>query len=164
MSIIGKKLVSNKKPGKYATRFYKEVVDKKTGEISLVHDGRTRQEFKKECDVNHIVKKYGGIGFVPNPKAIAPVFRDMTVIPELGSVLSRAAIGRQAFEALPATLRKRFNNRMEDLVDFISDDNNYDEALKLGLVVKKELPKEPAPSKVIVVADTSVPPVVPPKG
>ena len=39
-----------------------------------------------------------------------------------------------AFMALPAAVRERFNNDPAELVDFVSDVNNRSEAIDLGLI------------------------------
>jgi phage internal scaffolding protein len=38
------------------------------------------------------------------------------------------------FDQLPALIRDRFHNDPQEMLAFLNDPNNYDEAIKLGLV------------------------------
>ena len=51
-----------------------------------------------------------------------------------------------AFMALPANIRERFNNDPAELVDFVSDDRNRSEAIDLGLVPPPAKPDGVIPS------------------
>ena len=48
---------------------------------------------------------------------------------------------RDLFMSLDAEVRKRFGNDPAQLLDFLADNKNYDEAKKLGLVDVKAPPK-----------------------
>lgn len=54
------------------------------------------------------------------------------------SAMNKIADADEAFEALPSKVRKRFANDPARLLEFVSNADNYDEALKLGLVRKRE--------------------------
>ena len=43
--------------------------------------------------------------------------------------------------ALDANVRKRFHNDPAELIDFVSDEKNRDEAVRLGLLQIPEFPK-----------------------
>ncbi len=113
--------------------------------------GRTKQEFRKVCDINEIVKramKDGGSALV-NKSQLR--FADVSSIGDFHSVVQRVRAAEEAFESLPSALRSRFHNDPVELVSFISDSKNRVEAVKLGLVKASEPEPEPA-----------VPAVVPP--
>ncbi len=62
---------------------------------------------------------------------------------------------QENFMRLPANIRKRFDNDPAQLIEFINDPNNLDEAINIGLA--KE-PEKPLPgSKVDGVGDGSPP-------
>jgi len=42
--------------------------------------------------------------------------------------------------ALPSDVRKRFSNDPAELIDFLADKKNDEEAIKLGLKIKKNVP------------------------
>ena len=63
---------------------------------------------------------------------------------------------QEAFEAMPATVRDRFNNDPARFMDFVNDADNYDEALKMGIVNPRPKPVEtPAPAPVEAPPSTS---------
>lgn len=102
-------------------------------------DSLTKQEFAKESDINVIVGRYVKAGVPITPDAQA-VFADVSSVGEFREHALRIEEFRDSFMSLPAVLRAQFDNDPAKLVDFLSDDNNYDEAVKLGLVQKKPEP------------------------
>lgn len=107
-------------------------------------ESRTQQHLKQESDVNSILEKYKRgipITHVNNSK---PLTGDFSQYQDFKTNKDLVVKTFNQFMALPAHLRKRFGNDPENLIDFVSDDQNYDEAIKLGLVPPKpEKPKTP---------------------
>lgn len=100
---------------------------------------RTQQQFKNECDVNQIMKKYRETGSIDFKLMRAEgVYADLSNVKGYMDSLQSAIDAREAFEAMPAYLRKRFDHDPNKLIQFVSDSKNYDEAVKLGLVEKKQ--------------------------
>ena len=52
----------------------------------------------------------------------------------------------EAFAALPSRVRQRFNNDPAELLEFLADESNREEAVFLGLIEKPE-PQESAPER-----------------
>jgi phage internal scaffolding protein len=65
------------------------------------------------------------------------------------------------FDALPAQIRARFENEPANLIDFLSNEQNRDEAEKLGLVnpsfSQEKAESTVTPLDVTVLGDTSTP-------
>lgn len=99
--------------------------------------GRTDQSFKRECDINYLWNKYSNLGGLPQPTS-EPVFMDVSNV-EYDRATALVDTINQSFERLPASVRDRFMNNPADLLEFISHEGNYDEALRLGLVNKRDL-------------------------
>lgn len=119
--------------------------------VCFTGPGLTKQEFAKEVDINHIMKRYISTGQLNNRiDGLQPIFADVSGIGDYADVLRRVDAAREAFAGLSAEVRSRFRNDSNELVEFLHDSRNRDEAIKLGLL--------PAPPKVEVVA----PPVVVP--
>lgn len=112
-----------------------------------------KQSFKDECDINRIMAKYQKTGLVTWLNDRAPQFADFTQI-DFQECMNTVAQAKEMFAQLPSQVRKRFSNDPQELLAFMERDENYDEALKLGLVVKKELPAKAAPIEVKVVSET----------
>ena len=95
-------------------------------------DSRTKQSFKNECDVNNILKNYNKTGVMPenfNPGED----RDLDGT-DYQEYMQTVASANSMFEELPSALRKRFKNDPAQLLSFVHDDKNVDEAHKLGLL------------------------------
>lgn len=109
-------------------------------------EGLTKQEFAKETDINYIMERYRVTGQLPiGAAAHEAVFADVSEMGSFADTLMRVHAAEDAFAALPADLRTRFGNNPVNLVEFLQDDNNREEAVKLGLIAKKEEPQAPTP-------------------
>ena len=98
---------------------------------------RTCQEFKDECDVNNILRNYVSTGVLTHVSDKEPVFGDFSEVPsDYGEALALIQRSREQFEALPSEVRERFDNQPVNLIKFLQDEKNKDEAIKLGLVKK----------------------------
>jgi len=110
-------------------------------------EGRTKQSFKKECDINEIVRRFGITGKLPQ-SIRAPTYADYSGVSDFREALEALSLAEEAFMTMPATVRSRFENDPGQFVDFCSDPNNREEALKLGLIDLPEpqatLPAAPA--------------------
>lgn len=121
-------------------------------------DDLAKQEFKQECDINVILARYDES---PRARPGAPVLRfgEFAEAPE--DFLAAQLLVKEAeekFEALPAAVRERFGHSPVQLLRFLSDPLNVDEARKLGLVnpAPPAPPAAPAPP-----APAAEPPKVP---
>lgn len=116
--------------------------------------GRTEQHHKKSCDVNQILDRYRRV----NGRDLVKDFRgftsgnfyDTTEVPELRDALDRYQRADDAFMSLPANIRKQFDHDPMQLLEFVKNPKNLDEAIKLGLVEAKLEPKQEQIAKEIV--------------
>lgn len=99
----------------------------------------TQQHFKDECDINNIIARAQVTGSLVdplNPSTRQPLFDDFTSAPDFMAAQNMLVAASEAFNALPAALRKRFDNDPAELLAFLDDDANREEAVKLGLIQK----------------------------
>lgn len=115
-----------------------KVIDPDTGEL-VPELSLTKQSFAEESDINVIVKRFGITGQLPD-NVLAPTYADFSDVYDFHSAALAIAQANESFDSLPAQTRARFNNDPAQFVDFCSNQNNYDEAIKLGLVFPNELP------------------------
>jgi len=101
---------------------------------------RVQQSFKKECDINSIVAKIQKGNFLPI-KMGTPQFGDFSQVGSYHEALIKLREANDAFESMPSAIRDRFENDPEKLITFLSDVKNTDEAVALGLVVRKVVDK-----------------------
>ena len=110
-------------------------------------DGLTQQHFKDECDINNILRNY----VPPVNNVPPPVFGDFST----SDLMTAYDIVRRAsnnFDALDSNIRARFNNNPVELMQFLENEKNREEAIQLGLltspqpVVDNPAPVTPEPS------------------
>lgn len=120
---------------------------------------RVKESFQKECDVNVIIARYKKTGHLEHARANPGVFSDVSQIEDYPGMVRRLKFAQDSFDDLPSDLRTRFRNDPAELIAFVSDDDNRDEAVKLGLVAK---PKKGAPdvSLPVPIVGVPVPPLV----
>ena len=102
--------------------------------IQTINDDKdmTDQSFKDDCDVNNILKRFMKTG--QSLPAVTGRYNDVSEIPDLAIALTQLNEAQQKFDSLPSHIRKRFGNSPVELVEFLRDSKNYDQALELGLV------------------------------
>lgn len=116
--------------------------------IEMTTPSMTRQECKDECDINLIVARHAETGLWSNslkPPTLVPKFIDIANAPDAITAHNLFIQAEQAFQQLPASVRKEFNNSPHELIAFVSNDSNYEKALSLGLVNERVV-AQPAPS------------------
>lgn len=135
-------------------------------EVALVcaDASKTQQNFKQECDINHIMKKFGKTGVFPTPTKL-PTYADFSEIGDFHSAMNAVAAAHEAFEAIPAEIRAKFNNDPGAFVDFCSREENKEALVEMGLA---KAPKAPPvafapPGGVTPGGAGEVPPPAPPE-
>lgn len=96
----------------------------------------TKQSFKDEVNINNIMAKFQKSGAITHYAAHAPTYGDATGI-ELLDAQMIIINAQDMFDDLPSSIRKKFDNDPAKFLDFVQDENNHDEMVKLGL---KETP------------------------
>lgn len=99
------------------------------------NDGMTRQSFRDECNVNMIMDRFIATGVFPLPK-LQPRYGSLIGL-DLHDLMDQVADAGEAFDALPAKLRDRFNNDPQQFVEFVLDPTNADELIRMGLAEAK---------------------------
>lgn len=101
----------------------------------------TKQEYKEECDIVKQINKlavYGDAsGLVQNNDTARYI--DCSDIPDFITAQNTVIKATEMFNNLSADIRKEFDNDPAELLKFVSDDKNYDKAVKLGLVEPKKV-------------------------
>lgn len=120
--------------------------------LSLSFDNeilRTKQSFRDECDVNHIMRPYEKIGAFPEQTS-SPQYFDLTSLPSNFQEMQDIVINAQEqFMALPSQIRKKFHNDPVQFVDFCQDPANQEQLYDMGLA---ERPQEQQPQTASAVA------------
>lgn len=118
----------------------------------MLHTGpetRTKQEFKEECDINVLMKRYQRTGLFPQHPGQQPRYVSNIGMPDYQQSLHIVMAAQEQFASLNSELRKRFDNDPAKFLAFVNDPENADELVKLGL--REAPPVDPGPVKVEVV-------------
>jgi len=99
--------------------------------------GMTKQAAKDECDINQLMKRYAKTGQLPPGMGIGR-YGDFYPVEDFLSAQLVVKTAEIQFNSLPANMRDRFSNEPQNLLAFIADPANLDEARKLGLL-KEEI-------------------------
>lgn len=140
-------------PGKYDADAVSRIVRRQPGE-SL-----TKQSFAKAADINEIVRRFGLTGQLPVASQRVPLNGDFCNAPDFQSSMNLLIAARERFDALPAKVRARFGQDPGQMIAFLENDANRDEAMKLGLI---ERPPERT-RDVVQAVDELASKLVPPK-
>lgn len=111
----------------------------------------TEQEHLAESDINYIADKFMKTGQLPQVLNL-PTHGDFSGIFDFQTAMNTVKQAKDEFMKLPAKVRTRFNNDPKEILDFVADDTNREEAIKLGFIPKPQTQPE----------DVTTPPVTPP--
>lgn len=100
----------------------------------------TKQCFAADADINTIMDRYAKTGYMIDPSVNPtrkPQFGDFSDVPTYQEAQQILIDAEEQFSALPSKIRERFENDPVNLLDFMSNPANYEEAVKLGIVEPK---------------------------
>lgn len=98
----------------------------------------TFQEFKNECNINNILAKYQKQGVLEHFNKHQGDYSDYTNVQDYHSSYNQIIAAQDAFNDLPSTVRKRFNNDPGQFLDFVGNPDNVQEMIDLGLAKPRE--------------------------
>ena len=101
-----------------------------------VGESKTQQQFKRECDINHLMAKYQKTGLMTHVNLYQGDYSDLTDLPDYQTSLNKVMDAQAAFDSLPSKIRAQFNNEPSLFLDFVSDSSNIDEMIEMGLATK----------------------------
>lgn len=102
----------------------------------------TKQSFKDQCDINRIMASYAKTGVIAHMRDPG-TYENLPDSMDYHHAMNVVTKSREAFEALPANLRDRFVNEPQQLLRFLGNTDNKDEAIKLGLIPRPKPPEAP---------------------
>lgn len=124
--------------------------DKSGKELDQELPSLARQEFKDECDINVLLKKYRDHGVVPAMRVGEPRYLDCTEVPpDLMTAMNIFIEAEQAFMSLPAEVRKQMDNDPAKFIAFAQDRENLDQLRKWGLAEPEKAPDAPMRVEVV---------------
>lgn len=119
--------------------------------------GVTKQSDAKDCDINAIFKRYERTGQLPDMIVRDGSYGDFSEVPTYQEALNIVIRAKEQFMALDAGVRNRFDNDPAKFLAFATDEKNYDEMEKMGLlkpeIIAERRAKEAEAAKIAAEAD-----------
>lgn len=107
--------------------------------------GRTKSEFARECDINHIMARAQKEGVVAHVARFQPEYGDFATF-DFQEALDKLREADEMFLELPSAARKHFDNDPAKFLSYVnSDEVDFEMLQSLGLGAQPpQAPPEPA--------------------
>lgn len=105
----------------------------------------TQQNFKEECDINNIMRRFEKTGELPNMIRQNPVYGDFSDVPTFTEAMNTVIRANEQFDALSSKIRAQFNNDPAEFLAFVHDPKNNEELVKMGLATERIPDPTPTP-------------------
>lgn len=136
-----------------------------TGTVS-----RTEQHHKESCDIRFIMAQFERTGMIDHVAKHQAQYGSLVGKPDYLEAMNIVANANSMFESIPAQIRARFQNKAENFLEFIQDEENREEMGELGFSTNhlpelQEAPKESlevTPEEAAAASAVSQPPEEPP--
>lgn len=89
------------------------------------------------CDIKEIMAKARRTGMAPVHLG-SPIYGDFSNATGYHDMANKVIQANEAFMQLPAAIRSRFDNDPGQIIEFLSNDENVQEAVELGLIDENE--------------------------
>lgn len=89
-------------------------------------DGRTKQAFKDQTDINKLLAKAARGDTISHLAKHGAVYGDFTDIDDLLVAQQRLAKGQEIFDALPGEIKREFNQNPAEFFNFVNNPANQD--------------------------------------
>lgn len=99
----------------------------------------TDQTAKDDTDIDKILHRYH-CGDTSVSRGVG-VYADVSTLGDFASAMAKVKGAQEDFNALPASIRQRFGDSPIALFEFLKDEKNYDEAVRLGLCESRKVSK-----------------------
>lgn len=126
---------------KELTDFFK--VSGERGDLRDFEPSKTRQEFADECDINTIMERYENGGAISHVNKAQPMYLDTTGYPDLQGAMDLFREAAVQFNALPAKVRREFDNDAQKFIDFAAEPENLERMREWGLAPAAPIPESP---------------------
>ncbi len=108
------------------------LVSQETG-LECKDPSLAQQHMKDECDINVLVERFGVTGQLPTTP-LEPSYGDFSGVTDYHTALNAIRASEEAFMALPAKIRAKFDHDPNALLQFLQNESNRDEAIQIGLI------------------------------
>ncbi len=92
-------------------------------------DGRTKQSFRDECDIQKIMARAEKVGTISHLEKYEGVYADFSDF-DFHEQTNQLTRGREIFDALPSELRREFGQNPARFFAYVNNPENKDDLLK----------------------------------
>lgn len=114
--------------------------------LTCTKPSMTSQEFKDECNVNNILKRYAAQAQVMGvplsellPKLGTAPYGDFTNLDSFMEMKNKVARATQVFEALPSDIRAKYGNTVEGFIGALNNPDEYKFLSERGVLNKGDV-------------------------
>jgi len=93
-----------------------------------------QQQFKDDADINSIMKRFQKTGAIDHVAKHQPQY-GVSTPQSLHEAMNIVTKAESMFADLPSSLRRRFNGSAAEMLEFVQNPENEEEAKKLGLAL-----------------------------
>ena len=105
----------------------------------------TRQSELESSDINSIMARYKTTGYLPTGDEREAFFADVSEMGDYRTAMQHMLDAEAFFMSLPSELRAEFENDTAQFLDFVSNDENHDRMVEMGLLEPGFQPETPTP-------------------
>ncbi|AXL14710.1 internal scaffolding protein [Microviridae sp.] len=100
----------------------------------------TKQSFAGETNINSIMARFEKTGLLDHVSQYQGSYMDLIDAPGFHDAANSIIAANEAFESLPSSIRRRFNNDPSSFLEFVQNEDNFDQLVELGLARPKDDP------------------------
>lgn len=116
------------------------------GDIVFTKPTRTKRAFKDDYDLNQVIAKYHKTGILPVMRQDTPLYGDFSTPIDYQEAQNKIILADNLFAALPAHIRRRFDDDPAEFLDFAQNEDNQQEMIDLGLLDPSSLSTNAEPT------------------
>jgi len=114
----------------------------------IYDDGRTKQSFKDETNINNIIEKHTRMGTLSHLEQWSGQYGDLSDF-DFQEAQNQIAHANSMFEQLPPAIRNQFQNSPERFFEYVNDPENKDDlATKLPALARPGTRPIPGPADI----------------
>lgn len=102
---------------------------------------RTKQSFRDESEINKIVARYQKTGIVDHVAKYGGSYGDLPGPEDFHAAMNLVTDASSMFEELPSSVRSRFANDPSAFLEFVGNEENHAEMVKMGLIRETPAPE-----------------------
>lgn len=102
--------------------------------------GKTKQSFANESDINLLMARYKSVDNLPGIVQRMPQYGDYSNVADFQTAQNQVAKAKEVFAEIPSNIRDLVGNDPGRFIEFVSDPNNEQQLIALGLAEATTVP------------------------